>query len=85
MPAGYWEYAVQASVAILNCWTPTSRHSNMTAHGAFWGRQPDNSKFSIFGCFVWVWVARGKRQDQKWGDTSIPGVNLGFAYHLGMR
>eukprot|EP00961_Rhodomonas_salina_P142187 1914650-Rhodomonas_salina.1 len=32
MPAGYWEYAVQTSVAILNSWTPTSRHSNMTAH-----------------------------------------------------
>eukprot|EP00961_Rhodomonas_salina_P117447 1580856-Rhodomonas_salina.1 len=57
----------------------------MTPYEAFNGRQPDNSKLRIFGCFVWVWVARGSRSDQKWADTSIPAVFLGFVFHLGQK
>ena len=55
-PRGYWNNAAQYAVEIDNRFTPTSRSSNITPFEAFNGRQPDNSKIRIFGCFAWVWV-----------------------------
>ena len=32
-----------------------------------------------------MWIEKSRRTDQRWDDTAIPMVFLGFAFHLGHK
>jgi hypothetical protein len=84
-PRGYWPQALHYAAELDNRLTPTSSNSNMTCYQAFHNIAPDNSKIITWGCQTWMWIEKNRRTDQRWDDTAIPCIFLGFAFHLGHK
>lgn len=84
-PKHYWGFALQYACVIENMFLPYRADSNITCWEKFHGEAPDIKNVRMFGCLAFAHVHKHRRADQKWDDTSIHGVFLGFAYHLGHK
>eukprot|EP00961_Rhodomonas_salina_P174668 2356040-Rhodomonas_salina.1 len=84
-PAAFWPHALVYAAEIENRLMPSSSKTNNSAYFEFHGVHPDNSKIVTWGCQAWLWRDRHRRVDQRWDNTAISCVCLGFAYHYGKK
>mmetsp|Transcript_10215 Transcript_10215/g.20434 ORF Transcript_10215/g.20434 Transcript_10215/m.20434 type:complete len:1162 (-) Transcript_10215:305-3790(-) len=80
----YWSFAVFYACEIENRFLPHKTGSDVTCHEAFYGEAPDNTVVKTFGCTAYLHIPRDRRYG-KWSDTSVEGIFLGFANHLGHK
>eukprot|EP00961_Rhodomonas_salina_P246000 3323877-Rhodomonas_salina.1 len=84
-PKRFWGFAVQAACECESHFLPFMCGSEHTCYEAFHGEPPDNSQLYVWGCKAYVHIDKNRRTDQKWDDTSVPGVYLGSALHMGYK
>ena len=74
----YWAEAVLTAVISRNR-SPTTAVQCMTPYEWFYGKKPDVSKFTVFGCTAYAHIS--KEQRRKWDVKSERCIFIGYSIH----
>jgi len=76
-PLSLWTYAMEHACRLHNCLPTVSLEGNISPYEAVSGKQPDLSKFRVWGARTWYKLPE-KDVLSKIGDRSLESFNLGL-------